>query len=353
MRIKKIITLLMAAVMLAGLAACGAVKGNVSATLEKIYDDRALKQHYIENPEMFMQVAQSDIALTKEQAKDFLENSQDWQVYALNVELINGNEQPYTFVGFELKSKTEDGFYFSNCPVNSELSLPNGEEAELYPASVVVDSRLVDIQHFYELAAQLEFYVLCYPTPDDDNEEVPEEDYIKIKVENKLEAPKSEDKPVKGELDAKRTTIEDGSAYLDSYRNNDIAFVNQAKLYGMDSETAAKVLAKNGGWQCLVLYINVENKIDEDITIHAIKTAANGESGVWLSSISLNGEFGLAPGGSEEMPVEVLVDTSVTGEQAVEELVAQLEIELEYSTGDMMDEYGNENINARKTAQVK
>ncbi len=354
MKIKKISALILACVMLLSLAACGS-GSKLSATLDVIREDGGLKTYYLKNQEVFMRVAQNDILMSEADAQDVLQNPDSWQFYALNVELENNAEEAYTFIGFEAENAQADGFYFSTCPVNAELSLPGSlEEAELYPATVVVNTEKVDTVRLYELVSALEIKVLCYPTPEDDNEEIPEKDYIHLAVENNIEAPEADDTAAEKEIGAKRSSIDDGSSLLELYRSNDIAFSNQAQtLYGMDSETAAKVLAQNGGWECYILYIEVENKADEDITVYSINTENNGENGVWVNSVSQYGEFGLAPDGKDEMPVEILVDTNALGGKSVEQAIAEKSLELVYSKGAMMDAEGNETVNLKKTVEVK
>lgn len=355
MKTKKIVALLMAAVMLFTFAACGGTGGKLTATLNEIYEDGGLKSYYVENPDFFMKAAQNDLLMSEADAQDFLNNSDKWVIYALNVEIKNQTEEAYTFVGFEAENAQSDGFYFSNCPVNAELSLPSSEETEIYPATVVVNSEKIDAVKLHTLVSALEIKVLCYPTPADDNEEVPESKYEKLKVENNIEAPQADgnEKDEKEELYAKRSTIEDGSSFLDIYRGNQVAFVNQAEQYGMDSETAAKALAKDGGWKCYILYIALESKADEDITVYTVDYAESGKNGVWVNKVSQYGEFSLAPDGKDELPVEILVDTAALGGKTIEQVVSQMNIQLIYAKGALTDAQGNESVNLRKTVDVK
>ncbi len=353
MKTKKIVALFLTAAMLVALAACVA-SGKLTATLSEIYEDGGLKKYYLENPSSFMAAAQNDLAMSEADAQDFLNNPDSWLIYALSVEIKNQSGEAYSFVGFEAKDAQSDGFYFSTCPVNAELSLPSSDTAEAYPASVVVNTEKVDVVKLHTLVSALDINVLCYPTPEDDDEEIPEKDYKKLKVENNIETPEFDnDKDESKDLDAKRSTIEDGSAFLDIYRGNEVAFVNQAKQYGMDSETAARALAKDGGWKCYILYIALENKADEDVTVYTVDCAESGKNGVWVNKVSQYGEFSLAPDGKDELPVEILVDTAALGGKTIEQIISQMDIKLTYAKGALTDAQGNESVNVRKTIDVK
>lgn len=352
---KKILAVFMAAIMLLSFAACGEKKtdGKVTATLNNIYEDGGLKEYYLNNKDSFIKAAQEELLMDEGSANDFLANSDNWQVYALDVEVLNKKDEAYTFVGFEAAGDMAEGFYFSNSSINAEYSVPYSETAELYPATIVVNTQKISVEQMYSVVAGLDIKLLCYPTPADDEVEIPETDYEKIKVENNIKAPEKNDAQAADEISAKRASVEDGSAFLEIYRKNDVAFSNEAKLYGMDSETAASALAKDGGWKCYILYIDVENKTDDDMTVYTINTANNGANGMWINSVSQYGEFSMEPGAKSEMPVTVLLDPSQLGGMTTEQALEAMEITLTYSKGTLIDAQGNESVAIRKTADVK
>lgn len=352
---KKILAVLLAAVVLFGFAACGEEKtdGKITAKLDTIYEDGGLKQYYTNNQDSFIKAAQNELGMTEADANDFIANPDSWQVYALNVEILNKKDEAYTFIGFEAAGDLAEGFFFSTSSVNAEFSVPYSETAESYPATVVVNAQKVSVEQLYTLVSELDISLVCYPTPADDDEEIPESDYEKIKVTNNIEAPEADNAKADDEISAKRSSVDDGSSFLDIYRNSDIAFNNEAKLYGMDSETAAQVLAKDGGWECYVLYIDVENKTDEDMTVYSINVSNNGENGLWVNSISQYGEYSMEPGAKDEMPVTVLLNPAELGGLSLEKALENLEISLTYSKGTLIDASGNESVAIKKTAEVK
>ncbi len=355
MKTKKILAVLLAAVMLFGFAACGEEKtdGKVTATLNTIYEDGGLKQYYINNEESFMRSAQLDLSMDENSANDFLANPDVWQVYALDIEILNRKDEAYTFIGFEAAGDMAEGFFFSKTSINAEYSVPYSEVAEPYPATVIVNTQKVSVEQMYTIVAGLDIKLLCYPTPADDEEEIPESDYEKIGITNNITAPEKDKGEAEDEISAKRNSIEDGSAFLEIYRKNDIAFNNEAKLYGMDSETAAQALAKDGGWECYVLFIDVENKTDEDLTVYTINTANNGTNGLWVNSVSQYGEFSMEPGVMSEMPVTLLLNPAQLNGMSIEQALDALDITVTYSKGTLVDASGNESVAIKKTAPVE
>ncbi|MBQ3603148.1 MAG: hypothetical protein IJA02_04875 [Clostridia bacterium] len=352
--IKKITAIFLAAVMLLGFAACGEkTDGKITAKLSDVYEDGGLKEYYLSNKEAFVIAAQNDLAMDEAAANSFLSNPDSWQVYALDVEVLNKTDEAYTCIGFEAAGNMADGFYFSKTSIGAEFSIPYGEEPELYPATIVVNTEKVTVEQMYTVISGLDITIVGYPTPEDDDAEIPESDYKKIKVTNNIEAPEADAGKADDEISAKRSSVEDGSAFLEIYRKNDIAFSNEAKLYGMDSETAAQVLAKDGGWECYILYIIVENKTDDDMTVYSINAANNGANGLWVNSISQYGEFSMEPGSENEMPVTIMLNPAQLGGMTFEQALAAVEMTLTYSKGTLIDAQGNESVAIKKTAEVK
>ena len=352
MKVKRILSLLLAAAMLLSFTACSGGSGKTVAELNQIFEDGSLKQYYLNNPETFMAAAQEEISMSEADAQDFLANPDSWQVYSLEISVSNKGTEMFSYIGFEKAETKQEGFYFSTCPINGELSLPAGTENEFYPATIVINTSKVSVEKMYAAVAELDIVLLGYPTPEDDNEVVDPSDYTKIKVKNNVTAPKADNEDSDKEIDAKRSSIQDGSAYLNLYRENELIFANEAPLYGMDSETAAQAMNKEGKWQCYVFYIAVENKTDTDLTVYRILPENNGANGVWLNSVSQYGEFSMASGMKDEIPVTVLVNPDSLGGKTVEETIAGMTINLEYSKGTLMDANGNESIQIKKIANV-
>ena len=352
MKVKRILSLLLAAVMLLSFAACSGNSGKTVAELNRIFEDGSLKQYYLNNPETFMATAQKDIQMSEADAQAFLANPDSWQVYSLEISVSNKGDEAFSYIGFEKNENEQEGFYFSTCPINGELSLPAGIENEFYPATVIINTEKVSVEQMYSAVADLKIVLLGYPTPEDDDEVIDPADYTKIKVINNITAPEDDGESADKDISAKRSSLQDGSAYLDLYRNNELIFANEAKLYGMDSETAAQALNKEGKWQCYTFFIAVENKTDTDLTVYRILTENNGDKGVWLNSVSQYGEFSMSGGMKDEIPVTILVNPDALGGKTVEQVIAQMAITLEYSKGTLMDANGNESIQIKKIASV-
>ena len=358
MKIKSIIALLLAAVMLFTFAACKGGKnpdptkpGTLYAGLGEIYEDGGLKNFYCKNPDLFMKAAQNEIGLTQDQAQAFLSDDSNWAFYSLNVKISNNTDKNYTFINFE-GSKTPDGIWLSTCPVNGELSLPPNVVESLYPATVVIDTNKVTVTDMYAAIAALDLKVTYYETPADDDEEIPESKHKKLKVTNNIVAPEEDKVKPDDQISAKRTTIEDASAFLNAFKSNPIAFSNESTLYGMDSETAARAISEGGGWQCYTLNIEIVNKTDDELTINKIIAADNGKNGVWVCSVSQYGEYGMPANDEQVLPVTVLVDTSVVTGSA-QEAISKIALQLEYIAGATIDDEGNESILPSKTVNVK
>ncbi len=133
------------------------------------------------------------------------------------------------------------------------------------------------------------------------------------------------------EIKASMGTLADGSDILEAYRSNDIAFSNEARLYGMDSETAAHVTYREGSFCCYVLNIKVKNTERYDLTVQAVHSPDNGKNGVWVCGVSQYGLFDVTAKQTADMPVTVLVDGSITGRNAVEQTLRSMKISLEYT----------------------
>lgn len=353
MKTKRILALILAAAMLLSFAACSGSSGKVTAQLSEIYEDGGLKKYYINNPETFMAAAQDEIKMSEADAQAFLSDPDNWQIYSLDITVSNKSDELFSFIGFKEIEIEQDGFYFSTCPINGELSVPGDAEDEPYPATILIDGSKVSLEQMYTLVSGLEIILLGYPTPEDDDEVIDPSDYTHTKVKNNITAPEADDTNASEEISAKRSSITDGSAYLDIYRNNELIFANEAKLYGMDSETAAQAMNKEGKWECYILNISVENKTDGDLTVYSILPENNGATGVWINGISQYGEFSMEAGAKEEMPVNILVNPDALGGKTVEQAIADMVINLEYSKGTLMDENGNESIQIKKTATVE
>ncbi|MBQ3497737.1 MAG: hypothetical protein IJA87_01275 [Clostridia bacterium] len=356
MKIKSIVALMLAAVMLFSFTACKDEpepdkEGTIYAGFDQIFEDEATKYHYIDNPEAFMRAAQYELKIDETTAGEFLSDTDNWKFYSLNIVINNNMPVNHTFVGFAA-SEMPDGIWLSNISANGELSVPANVTDQQYPASVLVDTRKVNITEMYKAIAELDVNVLYYETPADETE-VSESDYKKLKVTNSIVVPEEDNVKPEEQISAKRTTIEDGSSFLETYRTNSIAFSNEAKLFGLDSETAAEVIATDSAWQWYTLYIEIENKTAEELNVNKIIAADNGANGVWVCNVSQYGEFGMPANDKQELPVSVLVDTSELDGKSAQEAISEMNIQLEYIAGATIDDEGNESVLPSKTVDVK
>lgn len=354
MKTKKILSILLTAIMLLSFAACGGIgtSEKITATLNSIYEDGGLKDYYISDYDWFISTAQNEYGMSEETARSLISNPDSWQVYSLDIEIENKNEAPFTFVRFAPIESTVEGFYFCTLSINAEFTIAGGI-TDSFPANIIVDTSVLSTEQMYSTVASLEIDILSYATPKDENDEVKEEDYETIRVHNNIVAPENDTAAPESELSAKQSSVTDGSAFLKLYRENELIFSNEAKLYGMDSETAAQAMNKKGNWECYVFNIEVENKTDDDMTVYNIISENNGKNGIWVNSVSQYGEFSMEAGAKEEMPVTILVDTDALNGKAIEKALSELNISLEYSKGTLIDEYGNESIQIKKTVEVK
>ena len=358
MKIKRILALLLVGVMAFTFTACKDNKptpnkpGTLYAGLDEIFEDGSLKSFYEKNPDLFMKAAQNEIGLTEAEAQAFLSDSSNWSFYSLNVKISNNTDKNYTFASFK-GSETPDGVWLSSCPVNGELSLPPSVNDTLYPATVIIDTNKVSTTQMYSAVANLDLDVIYYETPEDDEEEIPESKMKKLGVTNNIVAPEADDVEPEEQISAKRTDIEDASAFLEAFKSNPIAFSNESKLYGMDSETAATAISEDAGWQCYTLNIEIVNKTDDELSVNKIIAADNGKNGVWVCSVSQYGEYGMPANDTQILPVSVLVDPSAIGGKSAQEAIAQVVLQLEYIAGATIDDLGNESILPSKTVDVK
>ncbi len=360
MKIKRTAALLLALVMLFAFTACkGGDKpnkpsksGSLYAGFEEIFEDGGLKAYYLKNPDTFTAAAVEEMGMTKEDAQAFLSDSDSWNFYNLNIAISNGTEKNYTFVSFE-GSETPEGMWFSTSPINGELSIPPSVLDQLYPATVLINTEKISTTGMYSAVANMTIKVNYFETPADDNEEVPQSAYKQLKVDNKIVAPEDDKVEPEEQISAKRTTIEDASAFLEAFKSNAIAFSNESKLYGMDSETAAKAISEDGGWQCYTLNIEINNKTDDELTVNKIIAADNGKNGVWVCSVSQYGEYGMPANDTQVLPVTVLIDANALGGNSAQDAISKVALQLEYIAGATIDDLGNESVLPSKTVDVK
>lgn len=357
MKTKRIVALLLAAVMLFSFTACKGdpkpdKEGALYAGFDQVFNDEDTKYYYINNPEAFMRAAQYELKLDEKTAGEYLSDSDNWEFYSLNITINNNTDRNHTFVGFSA-GEMPDGMWLSNISSYGELSLPANVSGYDYPANVLIDTRKISVTEMYSTVANLEINVLYYETPADDETEVPESEYKKLKVTCNIVEPEEDKVKPEEQISAKRTTIEDGSSFLETYRANSIAFSNEATLFGLDSTTAAKVIAADSGWQWYTLNIEIENKTDDELNVNKIVAADNGANGVWVCNVSQYGEFGMPANDKQELPVSVLVDTSMLNGKSVQEAISQVKIQLEYIAGATVDDEGNESVLPSKTVEVK
>lgn len=357
MKIKRVIAVVLAAVMLFAFAACKKNEnyipkdGELYAGMSGVFEDGNLKAFYLKNQESFIRAAQNEYGLSEADAQDFLSNDENWTFYNLNVNISNKTKDTFTFISFS-DIETPDGVWLSTTPINGELSLPAGL-SQSYPASILVNGNKVSVNQMYSAVADFDLEILYCETPEDDDIEITEDDCDKLKVNNRIVAPEDDKVKVEKQISAKRTNIEDTSGFLDSFKSNSAAFKNESKLYGMDSETAAEVIADNSGWACYTLNIEIVNKTNTELTVYTVNAENNGASGVWVCSVSQYGEFGMPANDTQILPVTVLVDTAELGGKTAQEAIAAMNISLEYVAGEIIDDYGNESVLPTKTVPVE
>ncbi len=357
MKIKRIIAVVLAALMLFAFTACKKNElevpkdGELYAGMSGVFEDGNLKAYYLKNPESFIRAAQNEYGLSEAEAQEFLNNDDNWKFYILNVNISNKTKDSFTFIGFS-DIETPDGVWFSTSPVNGELSLPAGLSQD-YPASLLVNGDKVNINQMYSAVANFDLELFYCETPENDDVEITESDCDKLKINNKIIAPEDDKVKVESQISAKRTNIEDTSDFLETFKSNSVAFNNESKLYGMDSETAAEAIADNSGWACYTLNIEIVNKTSTDLTVYTVNAENNGTSGVWVCSVSQYGEFGMPANDTQILPVTVLVDTAELGGKTAQEAIAAMDISLEYVAGEIIDDFGNESILPTKTVTVE
>lgn len=353
MKIKKIIALAVAAASVISFGACSDNSGKATqAGLNNIYENKSLQEEYIKNPDTFKEHA-SDYGMSEEEADDFVQNSEKWGVYNLDVIVSNPGKNDYTYENIIVEELEKEGIYISSVPANGELTLPGGATDKSFPVTIIVDKTKIDTVDLFEIISKLDISLKGYETPSDDSE-VAEEDKTVINVENKVEEIKTETpEQIAKEVKAKRNGfIKNGGMVLESWQQNDLAFKNEAsKNFDMDSETAASIIKKGSGWVSMVLDIEVENKSGKDITVYNIITENNGANSFWVSKVSLYGEYSLPKDAKDYVPVTVLFNAEQAGKSA-EEIAAGLKMQLVYSETGEEDSYGNTSVMLKKTIDI-
>lgn len=344
----KAAALMLAIVCVFGLAACkgGKVKGKLSANLTKISENALTAGELRKDKEYFFTRVAQAAGLDESSANDFIGNDA-WKVYNLDVQVHNPTKTEYTFHSL-VTGDLKDGIYLLKESRDGEVSVPTSRREDV-AFMVIVDSAKVGADEVFRAFNELDMKISYYPTPDDDEDE-PEESKMKLLEVGKNIPTVADGK--KAPVTVKKSKIEDGSEILEIYKGNEIAFSNEAKLYGLDADTAPKVVAKDSEWVCKVLYLKIENKSDYDLTFYDITAEDNGAKGIWVNSVSQYGEFDVDADSENEIPVNVLVDPSVS-EKDADKLINELKLTVDYSITPMIDSSGQETVEMTQKVEVK
>lgn len=353
MKIKRIVSFALIVVMLFAFTACKKqpeppkFEGTLYASFDRVFEDGSAKVSYVKKTEAL----EYEFGFDSNLAADFAASSDSWSVYSLNLKISNNTAVSQTFFEFS-SSALPDGMWLSKISRNGTVTVDTNITDVDFPATVIIDTRKVNVADMYKALGNIAIEIKYFATPADGNDEAPESEHKKLAVTNNLVIPDTNIEPEK-QLSAKRTNIEDGSAFLETYRSNVAAFKSEAELFGIDEATAEKILAANSGWEWYTLNIEIENKTADDLTVFNIVAADNGKNGVWISSLSQYGEYGMPANNKSVLPVSVLVDTSAIGDKSAQEAIAALNIQLEYVAGELVDDEGNENVLPSKFINVK
>lgn len=331
-----------------GLTACkgGKPKGKLSANLTKISENALTAEELRKDKEYFFTRIAPAAGMDEGSANDFAKNDA-WKVYNLDVSVHNPTKTDYTFNDL-VTGDIGDGIFLLKESRDGDVSVPTYNREDI-AFLAIVDSAKVSPDELFRTFNELDMKIRYYATPDDDEEE-PEESKMKLLEIGKNMPTVADGK--KAPVTIKKSKIEDGSEILSIYKGNEIAFSNEAKLYGLDADTAPKVVAKDSKWVCKVLYLQVRNNSDYDLTFYDITAEDNGSKGVWINRVSQYGEFDVDADTDSEIPVNVLIDPSVS-EKDAEKLINELKLTVDYSITPMVDSSGQESVEMTQTAEVK
>ncbi len=369
MKIKRIAALLLVVVMVFSFTACKekpannvnnmpVIEGTVYSCFDRVVEERAPKDSFLKKDkdgEVLIQATTDTLDYTfgfnAEQANDFIVSCDSWKAYSLNVKINNNTAVSQTFSEFT-SNALPDGMWLGKESLNGTMSIVANSTDVEFPAVLIIDTRKVNVADMCTVLDTIAIEIKYFATPDDGDDEAPESEYKRLSVTNNLELSDINLEPEK-QLSAKRTTIEDGSSFLEIYKENPAAFSSEAKLFGLDEATVSEVLAANSGWEWYTLNIEIQNKTADELNVLKIIADNNGSNGVWISGVSQYGEYGMPANKTDVLPVSVLVDTSALGGKSAQEAIAELNIQLGYAAGELIYEDGEDEFSPENALPLK
>ena len=337
------------------LGACGKTKkkkGTLSADLYQVMESASTATTYKSNAKHFKTKVAPKAGMDEKAAESFI-NDEGWTAFQINLIIHNGKDKPYTFADLVLEEALNNNAYILTESPDGDISIPVSGRENL---SYIVFANTSEISNdellrwISETKMQVQYYDSALEEESED--EIPA-NKIKLLDVNKQLAFPSDDNQKNPDASVTFGEIEDGSDFLNVLKKNEIAFSNEAKLFGLDSDTAPKVVAKDSKWECYVLNLTVENTSEYDLTFYDIDNKDNGKNGVWISRLSQYGEFSIESGDKQDMPVSVLVDKDKTGDTDVGKLIKSSKLTVTYSITPMIDANGQETIELKQTLEVK
>ena len=332
MKIKRILAVSLALLMLVGLAGCK--KGRLfkkskteplSITLSLVRFDDGQKEIFVKHKNRFIKTVAPTYGMSEEQANDLVTNPDKYGIFTIDTTLSNKEKKGYTFEKITVDG-AHDGIWFCEDSVNGQVGVPSGVTTDDYVISFVANTEKLSAAAIYQTLSGLTFSIRYYETPANDDDVVEESKYKTLAARNTITSPDhAEDgKDIKVSL----ASIEDGDDFAKLYRSDK----KRLMLYGYPEAVADRFASKKSNWECYVLNIKVSNGCGEEAIFYGTSVAQNGTGGVWVAPKSVDGdECGLAAGTEGTFGYLLLVDPSVAGGATIADTVKGMNLSLLYS----------------------
>lgn len=366
---KKAFAALLALTMLFVFAACGDDKPvsvedekTITAVIGSIYEDQPMATYLRANPDRFYEKQALSYNLDTEQAKSFIENTDEWQVYSVEIMITNKTADELVFYYIESPASAEKGIWFGKESSDGEFGVVAGAENAVYHASLIarMDNRLS--QEVIKDVKSVDFTLKYSVKPASENEDTIDENSLqslvlkgsevqtttvaKVDDGGKKDDDNDESKGetlVTPELVISKMTSEELPSLYDIYKNNTAAFESECANFGFDKANAAEVFANGSEYKFYRITFSVKNNKDFDATVWYNKTSA-GNNGIWLNRVSEYGEFSIEAGGESEMPVYVLINAEGKTEDECYRAIMELNVEFTCSKTPVENEAGLESV---------
>ncbi len=341
----------------------------LTAKVNVVYEDGVTAEMLRANPENFLERQQDTYGMDEVSAKSFIKDTNKWQVYNVEVLINNATSDDLMFYFIESESNGKSGIFIGRESIDGEFGVPAGVKDVTYNVSFIVNIENRTPQQVLSDVNAIDFTLRYSSKPAvSDEDKIDESNLLSLYIKGLgsdgeataaggKDGAGSDKDTSKGdglatsELSASKSDASLYSDMLEVYRKNPRAFASESENFGFAHDDAEDILGDKG-YKIYRLNISLKNNSTHDLTIYNTLSASNGKDGIYVNRVSEYGEFSIAGGSEQVMPVTVLVKTSGRSDDECIGDILSLKLTLEYSKTPTINASGLESIEEIKTLAV-